>query len=132
MFAAPLDCQAKADLVFCRRSFLLPCYKKSGRTPCGARPLLLYSTKGERALVWRRSFEELGFVQQINVLTLEASPLLGVLVVDRIDEAMPVLFIDKVLVGAIVETGITAFFAELDVLHVRLGRQNAVIVFPCT
>src|SRR5574340_1377821 len=74
--------------------------------------------------------EQLGLVDQIHVGALEAVPLFGVLVVDRVHEAMPILLIDKVLVHAVVEAGVTAFFTELDVLHVGFGRQDAVVVFP--
>ncbi len=81
---------------------MAPCQAK-GRTPCGARPRVLYAL-GLSGLVGR-GLEQLGLVHQVDVLALEAGPLLGVLVVDGIDEAMPVLLIDKVLVGAVVEPG---------------------------
>ena len=55
----------------------------------------------------RSRFEQLGFIDQVDVFALEAGPLPGLLVVDGVDEAMPVLFIDKVLVGAVVEARIT-------------------------
>src|SRR3569623_1357930 len=74
--------------------------------------------------------EQLGLVDQIHVGALEAVPLFGVLVVDRVHEAVPVFLIDKVLVHAVVEAGVTAFFAELDVLHVGFRRQDTVVVFP--
>ena len=74
--------------------------------------------------------EQFGLVYQINVSTFEAGPLLGVLVVDGVYEATPVFFVNEVFVHAIVETGVTAFFTELDVLHVGFRGQDAVIVFP--
>ena len=78
------------------------------------------------------SLEQLGLVDQIDVLALEASPLLGLLVVDRVHETVPILLIDEVLVGAIVEARVAALFAELDVLHVGFGRQDAMVVLPGT
>ena len=52
--------------------------------------------------------EQLALVHQVDVSTLEAGPLLRVLVVDGVHEALPVLLVDEVLVGAVVEAGVTA------------------------
>src|SRR5512139_534712 len=74
--------------------------------------------------------EQLGLVDQVHVGALEAVPLFGVLVVHRVHEAVPVLLVDEVLVGAVVEAGITALLTELDVLHVGFRREDTVVVFP--
>ncbi len=52
-------------------------------------------------------FEQFGLVNQIFVRTLEACELFGFLVIDGVHETMPVFFVDKVLVGTIVETWVT-------------------------
>ncbi len=51
--------------------------------------------------------EQLGLVDEINVCTLEACPLLALFVIDRVHKALPVLFVNEVLIHAVVETGIT-------------------------
>src|SRR3989338_4779795 len=85
-------------------------------TPCHPKLPAYLAIIGRRLDGFVR-LEQLRLVYQIDVLALEAGPLLGLLVVYRIDEAVPVLFIDEVLVGAVVEARITGFLAELDMLH---------------
>src|SRR6266487_4274664 len=105
-----------------------------GRPAITAQRLLRHHRCGRclrrfRHFRWRR-LEELRLVDQVDVLALEARPLLARLVVDRVDEAMPVLFVDEVLVGPIVEARIAGFLAELDVLHVRFGSDDPMVVLP--
>ena len=76
--------------------------------------------------------EELGLIDQIDMCTLEALVGLGLFVVDGVNEALPVLLVDEVLIHAVVETRITRLLTELDVFHVGLSRQDAVIVLPGT
>lgn len=63
---------------------------------------------------------------------LEAGPGLGLLVVNGVDEAMPVLLVHEVLVHPVVEAGITALLTELDVLHVGLSGEDTMVVLPGT
>ena len=74
--------------------------------------------------------EQLGLIHQIDVGALEACPGLGALVIDGVDEAVPVFLIDKILVHAVVEARITGLLTELNVLHVSFGCQDTMIVFP--
>src|SRR5574337_654079 len=88
-----------------------------------ARPRLLPRSVGCR-------LEQLRLVDQVDVLALEAGPLPRLAIVDRVDEAVPVLLVDEVLVGAVVEARVARFLAELDVLHVRFGGDDAGVVLP--
>jgi len=60
----------------------------------------------------RGGLEQLRLVDEVDVLALEARPLLRLLVVDRVDEAVPVLLVDEVLVGPVVEARITRLLAN--------------------
>src|SRR3990172_7593095 len=69
-------------------------------------------------------------LDQLHVRDFLEIPLLGVSVVFRVHEHLPVLVVHEVVVRAVVVARVTGFLAELDVLHVRLGGEDAVVVLP--
>ncbi len=66
----------------------------------------------------------------LDIVFLEYIPCSCLGVILGVDKAEPVLIILSRIVGLIVESRITSFFAELDVTQVRLDRPDAVEDLP--
>src|SRR5688572_5411466 len=99
--------------------------------------LTRWRASGGKALRWRRETDghslahsRRSVLDQLNVRLLPQLPLESLAVVLRVHEALPVLVVDGVVVHAVVIAGIARFLAELNVPHVALGGDDAMVVFP--
>jgi hypothetical protein len=73
--------------------------------------------------------EQLALVNRVDPGTLEAGAGLGLFVIDRVDGAVTVLLVYKVVIHPTPEAGVAALLTESDVAHLTLRRENAVVVF---
>ena len=67
---------------------------------------------------------------ELVVSPLEDLGFAGLRIVLGVDEALPLLVVDGREVSTVVETRITGFFAEGDVLHVQTDGPQTMVVLP--
>src|SRR3990167_932553 len=100
-------------------------------TAAGIGPAILHlKTKGVRVAPDPLYSVTALLLDQLHVRYFLQFPFVRVAVVLRVHEHLPVFVIDIVEVRAVIVPRITRLLTELDVLHVRLGGEDAVVVLP--